>query len=271
MERYFGHVAERSGGDQSTGGDQRGGSGPAGGGRGGQPGGSDHGSGERSGSDRSEGEESSHPGDNSLGRLLTLCDGVFAIAMTLLALDLTVPKLGNNPSDATLRHALADNTSSYLSFLVSFYVIANYWLRHRRLMRFVVVIHARLIRDTIFLLLIVAAMPFLASLLGHYGGTPIALALYGVFNAIAVLTLLQIRRDIAQYGLTPHPDQATGDASWIRDSVRSLGVFLLCIPAGYVLGSHGPWVLVLLAVPTRLPRIGRFGRRRRAPTTASQA
>ena len=57
-----------------------------------------------------EGDEPREPAsDNSLGRLLALSDGVFAIAMTLLALDLRLPDLGAHPSDAQLRHALGDD------------------------------------------------------------------------------------------------------------------------------------------------------------------
>jgi uncharacterized membrane protein len=44
--------------------------------------------------------------DNSLGRLLTLSDGVFAIAMTLLALDLTVPELPDPVTNTALLDAL---------------------------------------------------------------------------------------------------------------------------------------------------------------------
>ena len=70
--------------------------------------------------------------DNSLGRLLTLSDGVFAIAMTLLALDLQVPRLKGHVASQQLIDALAQNTDSYWSFLLSFYVIALYWGAHRR-------------------------------------------------------------------------------------------------------------------------------------------
>jgi hypothetical protein len=57
-----------------------------------------------------EGDEPGEPAaDNSLGRLLALSDGVFAIAMTLLALDLRLPDLGTDASDAQLRHALGDD------------------------------------------------------------------------------------------------------------------------------------------------------------------
>jgi len=207
-----------------------------------------------------EGDESAETEDNSLGRLLTISDGVFAIAMTLLTLDLKVPNLGQHPSDTALRHALAHNTDSYLSFLVSFYVVANYWNRHRRLMRSVVTTHSNLIRHTISLLLIVAAMPFLANLLGQYGGTPISLALYGAFNAAATVTLLILRRDIDHFHLErPAPVANEARPGW--EPLHNLVVFLLCIPAGYVLGHNGPWVLVLLAVPV-VPAWRRLRRQR---------
>jgi uncharacterized membrane protein len=97
--------------------------------------------------------------DNSLGRLLTLSDGVFAIAMTLLALDLRVPDL-HDATNASLQHALRHQVPNYLSFLISFCVVASYWRRHRRLMRSVEIIDSALIDQTVLLLLLVAAMPF---------------------------------------------------------------------------------------------------------------
>ena len=55
-----------------------------------------------------EGDEPEGPAsDNSLGRLLALSDGVFAIAMTLLALDLRLPDLGTRPRSRTGRAATA--------------------------------------------------------------------------------------------------------------------------------------------------------------------
>jgi uncharacterized membrane protein len=197
--------------------------------------------------------------DNSLGRLLTLSDGIFAIAMTLLALDLTVPdNVGSKRGQTTLTHALAMNSSSYLSFLLSFYVVTNYWLRHRQLMRSVVIIHPALIRDTLLLLVIVAAMPFPTSLLGRYGSQPIALAIYGAVNALAVITLMLLSRDIEQLHLGDDRAEV-----YVRrwQSWLSLGVFVLCIPAGYVLGHQGPYVLTLLAIPNRVVWLLRLAKR----------
>jgi uncharacterized membrane protein len=196
--------------------------------------------------------------DNSLGRLLTLSDGIFAIAMTLLALDLKIPDgLGSHPSDSNLRHALAHNSASYLSFLLSFYVVATYWIRHRELMRSVVAIHPKLIRDTILLLLVVAAMPFPTSLLGTYGSLPFALTLYGAFNIAAVLLLMLMSHDVRSLNLLDHHAAGTNyERRW--QSWLSLGVFVLCLPAGYVLGNgHGAYVLLLLALPARISFVRR--------------
>ncbi|HEY3692918.1 MAG TPA: TMEM175 family protein [Pseudonocardiaceae bacterium] len=62
--------------------------------------------------------------DNSLGRLLTLSDGVFAIAMTLLAVDLRVPELPDPVTNTALLDELGRELPSILTFLLSFYVVA---------------------------------------------------------------------------------------------------------------------------------------------------
>ena len=66
--------------------------------------------------------------DNSLGRLLTLADGIFAIAMTLLSLDLMVP---TDMKDSKVPGYLAHHLDSYLSYFLTFYVVADDTLRNR--------------------------------------------------------------------------------------------------------------------------------------------
>jgi len=199
--------------------------------------------------------------DNSLGRLLTLSDGVFAIAMTLLALDLQVPSLKGHVTSQELVHALAQHTDSYWSFLLSFYIISVYWGGHRRLMRSVGVFNHTLVRDTVFLLLIVAALPFPTSVLGQYGGTGFAVALYGAFNALATLALILLRHDvrrcdpIARHAETP-ADQLAARTGW-----ANLAVYLLCIPAGYLLGSNAPYVFLLLILTNQIPVLRRLAHR----------
>jgi uncharacterized membrane protein len=201
--------------------------------------------------------------DNSLGRLLALSDGVFAIAMTLLALDLQVPKLNGHVTSQQLMHALAQGTDSYWSFLLSFYVIAIYWGGHRRLMRSVSVFNANLVRDTAFLLLIVAALPFPTSVLGKYGGTGFALALYGAFNALATLALIFLAYDVRRCDPAARAGDTAADHTARWTSWLNLLVFLLCIPAGYLFGGNGPFVLLLLVLTNRLPLLKKLAHRYR--------
>jgi uncharacterized membrane protein len=201
--------------------------------------------------------------DNSLGRLLALSDGVFAIAMTLLALDLRPPDLTGHVTSQQLMHALAQHTDSYWSFILSFYVIAIYWGGHRRLMRSVVVFNPNLVRDTVFLLLIVAALPFPTSVLGQYGGTAFALALYGAFNALATLALIALTYDVRRADRVARSAETPGDKLAAWEGWLNLVVFLLCIPAGYLFGGNGPYVLLLLVLTNRLPLLTRLAHRYR--------
>jgi uncharacterized membrane protein len=197
--------------------------------------------------------------DNSLGRLLTLSDGVFAIAMTLLALDLRVPAI-HDATNASLQHALRQNVSNYLSFLISFYVVIGYWGRHRRLMRSVEFVDSALIGQTVFLLLFVAAMPFPASLLGQYGSKTISIVIYAGVNAAAVLSMLRLHQIVRSHRLAPHamPDPEHDD---VPELIAVLGIFLLCIPAAYVFPGDGPWPLVLLVLVQRVRPLWRRVRR----------
>jgi uncharacterized membrane protein len=198
--------------------------------------------------------------DNSLGRLLALSDGVFAIAMTLLALDLRLPGLGGDATDHALRHALGDEWRSYLAFLISFYVIANYWAAHRRALRKVTTFDGRMTAHTLRVLLLVAALPFPASVLAEHGDLPSALALYAVFNLALSVSMVVL--------LSAVHDSARGMAEATRDEterlVADMVVFALCIPGAYLLEGDGPWLLLLLAVSGRFAMFRRTRRARAA-------
>jgi hypothetical protein len=81
--------------------------------------------------------------------------------------------------------------------------------------------------------------------LAQHGDLPSGLAFYGAYNVIAILALLLLRRDIGRLA-------TAGDGADAFGLVADLVVFALCIPAGYVLGADGPFVLLLLVVAGRL-------------------
>ncbi len=193
--------------------------------------------------------------ENSVGRFLALSDGVFAIAMTLLALDLKVPDLPGHVADGAVRHALGHQWPNFLAYLISFYVVGIYWLRHHTLMRTLTRANRRLLGDNIWFLLFMSALPFPASLMGRYGTSdPIALAVYGCVNAAATIALIKLQYDVRRYRLAP-AQSLLAFRHARADSIGNLVVFLLCIPAGYVLGPHhAPYALLLLFVSGNIVR-----------------
>jgi uncharacterized membrane protein len=100
------------------------------------------------------------------GRLEAFSDGVFAIAITLLVLDLKVPVYGRG--EATLAHRLAEEWPAYVAYTVSFAVIGIMWVNHHALLAMSQEVSRRLVMANLFLLGVTAALPFTTSLFAEY-------------------------------------------------------------------------------------------------------
>src|SRR5438132_11482120 len=118
-------------------------------------------------------------------RLETLVDGVFAIAMTILVLELRAPQtLG----PGGLAQGLVDLGSRFATFLISFIVLGVYWFANHQVFHFVVRVNRTLVWLNILFLMGIALVPFAASVMGGYPRDPVALSLYGgVFGLLAAL------------------------------------------------------------------------------------
>ncbi len=133
--------------------------------------------------------EPERPAAGTLDRLIFLSDGVFAIAMTLLVVELTVPDLASNTA-GDLIQGLAALGPRYFSFSVSFLVIASYWRAHQRIFTYVVRSDDRLVWLNVVLLLCIAFQPFPTSVMGRYGNQAVAVALYAGTLAVTGVILL---------------------------------------------------------------------------------
>jgi uncharacterized membrane protein len=125
-----------------------------------------------------------------LDRLIFLSDGVFAIAMTLLAIELTVPALSSS-DQSELVQALLSLGPKYLSFLISFLVVASFWTSHQRIFSYIIRSDSRLVWQNVFVLLCIAFQPFPTSVLGTYRNTT-AVTFYAgtlVVTGLSVLAL----------------------------------------------------------------------------------
>jgi|HubBroStandDraft_5_1064220.scaffolds.fasta_scaffold465692_1 uncharacterized membrane protein len=127
--------------------------------------------------------------EKQTGRLEAFSDGVFAIAMTLLALELKVPHPAERTS-AALASALAHEWPSYFAFITSFFTVLIMWVHHHVIFRLVHRTDATLLFANGFLLLLVTVVPFPTAVVAEYWGTPAepaAVTLYaGVFVGISI-------------------------------------------------------------------------------------
>jgi hypothetical protein len=94
--------------------------------------------------------------------------------------------------------------------------------------------------------------------LASYGDLPTALAFYSAFNVVANLALIRLLSDLQ----TRPP--AAADVEQRERLWANILVLLLCIPGAFVLQDQGPWLLLLLIVAGRAPRIRRARREARA-------
>jgi uncharacterized membrane protein len=118
-------------------------------------------------------------------RTLTFTDGLFAIAMTLLVVDLAVPVMHDTDSVHDLADALGDDTATFVSFFISFAVIGRYWVAHHAAFSGLARIDRGMIALNLVYLAFIAFLPFPTALLGTYFENPLSIAIYAV-NVAAV-------------------------------------------------------------------------------------
>src|SRR5213080_2449475 len=103
--------------------------------------------------------------DSALERLIFFSDAIFAIAITLLALDIRLPSLSPNVTDADLFNQLLALGQKYYSFSISFLAIGLYWLGHHRMFQYIVRYDAILLLFNFLLLMCIAFIPFPSSVI----------------------------------------------------------------------------------------------------------
>ena len=129
-------------------------------------------------------------GTEEFSRVLGFSDGMFAIAMTLLVVGITVPVLQQGASVGELGDALGDLTGSFVSFVISFIVIGRYWVAHHDFFARLKAVDAGLIWINTIYLMFVAFAPFPTALLGNYFENPLAVTIYAV--AVAAISGMEV-------------------------------------------------------------------------------
>ena len=186
-----------------------------------------------------------------LDRLVFFSDGVFAIAITLLALDLRLPPHEGPMTASGLAQALVALLPRFLAFVVSFQVVGIFWLAHHRAFALIAGFNRGLAFLNLLFLMTIAFMPFPTVLVGEYGTLTTAAAFYGASLVAASLTsnvlwVYVLRRQL----LAPHTTRADIRAVSAR-GVVSLAMFMASIPLAFVqpLFAELTWLSVALVMP----------------------
>ena len=180
-------------------------------------------------------------------RLLAFSDGVFAVAITLLVLDLRLPAGVEHGGDAALVNELLGMGPKLLLFCFTFIIIGMSWLGHHRKFNYISRVDGLLLWLNLFYLMALCLIPFATDVLGERG-TRIGFIVYAV--AMALLTLLSAV--VSAYGLREPFLGGAGVRPGIRmDMILSplLTGFVFLAAAGMAFAywaEFAPWVLFLI-------------------------
>jgi uncharacterized membrane protein len=123
-----------------------------------------------------------------LERFTFFSDGVFAISITLLILDIKIDPL-KNLSDPALWHTLKNDIAfNFLGFLISFGIVGHYWSVHHRIFGYVIKYSTSLSWLNLGFLFTVVMLPFSTSLIGHYFSNTSLKIPYAVYTFNMILT-----------------------------------------------------------------------------------
>ena len=142
------------------------------------------------------------PGLRRTARLEAFSDGVFAIAITLLVLDLAIPETRQSEKD--LLHAVRDQWPGYLGYIVSFSTIGALWLGHNAITDYLSRADTTLLRLNLLLLLFVSFLPFPTRLLSEYITTDHAERVAVTFYGLTLLVAGALLSLIWRYALHAH-------------------------------------------------------------------
>ncbi|MEP6699671.1 MAG: TMEM175 family protein [Bacteroidota bacterium] len=109
-----------------------------------------------------------------LERLILFSDAVFAIAITLLVIEIKIPEIHSNElSEKKLLTALFHLIPKFIGFLISFLIIGQYWTVHHRMFGYVINFNNKVLWLNILFLLCIALMPFSTGFYSEYAGMPV--------------------------------------------------------------------------------------------------
>ncbi|WP_329454779.1 TMEM175 family protein [Streptomyces sp. NBC_01497] len=190
--------------------------------------------------------------DQTPDRLITLSDGIFAIAMTLLVLDIRVPPGLDTTEFGSYLHKVLPQFGAYA---LSFTILAGFWRDQRQILRLALRFDALTLRLALAGLGAIALIPFPTTLLSQYASRPLAVVIYA--STVVLVDLLQVAVFLSLWRRPrlsrPISDRAA--RTILLDRGLSIVVFGATLPIAFVSPRSALWCwLALLPIGHLLAR-----------------
>lgn len=164
-----------------------------------------------------------------LERIVFFSDAVFAIAITLLIIEVKVPHLDHAATDREFVMALVKLLPNFVGYFFSFLVIGAYWIGHHKIYGHIVDWDYGLVWRNVFFLLAIAFMPFSTAFFSEYVSRMVPIILYATSFTMAGVLEVILWRYAMRKGLT---DPATS-----REELNHLTWRMSVLPAAGVLSA----------------------------------
>lgn len=188
-------------------------------------------------------------------RVLALSDGVIAIAITLLVLEISVPAIPAGAPRSVLPGLLLEQWHEFLGFVLSFLIIGQYWVLHRRIFVHIETYEQGVVMLNLLFLLLIAFVPFAASLFTTYPDRFGAMFYGGIMastgGSLALLWGYASRKSLIEEGLGSRTARIQATRFVVSPLVFALSIlvaavdpilailaWLLLIPTNIVLQSR---------------------------------
>ena len=173
----------------------------------------------------------------SRSRVETFTDGVFAIIITLLVLELHAPTFStSHPTTAQLWAGLVALAPKFASWVTSFFIACIIWVNHHRVFSMFRAIDKGLFWHNAHLMLWTTLIPFPTAILGDYFEAPLAVCFFGVVTGMASTCFVLLRLYVLRHPYLLHADVD------IQTFARGTWLALLYGTFAYFLGAGLAWV-----------------------------
>ena len=198
-------------------------------------------------------------GEMSTGRIEAFSDGVFAIVMTLLVLEIHVPQVRAPEMSAAMTEALTAMAPKFFTYILSFAIVCIWWVAHHHLFESISKTDRGLLWFNSLFLLWLAFIPFPTALMGDYPSQRIAVMFYGIVMVLAGVSFSWMRyyvffvSRLSRDGIDPTLARRAMMKSVLNPILHTLAVLVALESTRIAMGFYVA-IPILFFVPSRLER-----------------